>query len=245
MFQYAYGRRLMLQEKKYVVFDISFFTGNKSTTDTDRPFLLNKFNIDNSLLLKNRRNTFLKRIWMKIKVNNFYQSEKYFKDINGIIRKEFTLKNPLTLRAQEVSKEISNTKKSVSLHIRRGDYISDKKTNTYHGTCDTTYYKKAIDYIHQNLESPTFFIFSDDIRWVKENLKLENAVYVSNPKIKDYEELILMSMCSHNIIANSSFSWWGAWLNQNPNKIVIGPKQWLTHKTADELDILPAEWIQI
>jgi hypothetical protein len=162
-----------------------------------------------------------------------------------MVRKEFTLKEPLSAISQEYTNKILDTKNAVSIHIRRGDYVLNTSTNKHHGVCNLDYYEAAVEYIREKIESLTFFIFSDDIAWVKENLKLDNAVFVSSPEIKDYEELILMSKCKHNIIANSSFSWWGAWLNQNPDKIVIAPRQWTTKKTADELDILPKSWIQI
>ena len=250
MFQYAFGRKLIEIDEKDVVFDISFFEGNKNEKDTSRSFLLNKFNIDSSIKFGNNKRCFLKnnfeKMISKITGNHgYYQNERYFKDIENIIRKEFTLKNSLSESAEKIYSDIKNKPDSVSVHIRRGDYISDPSANANHGTCSVEYYENALSIIRKKVKSPTFFIFSDDISWVKENLKIENAIYVSNPEIKDYEELILMSKCKHNIIANSSFSWWGAWLNQNSNKIVIGPKQWLTHKTSNELDILPAEWIQI
>ena len=134
----------------------------------------------------------------------------------------------------------------MAIHVRRGDYINDKKTSLVHNVCDLNYYERAIDVIKAQVNNPTFFVFSDDIEWAGENLPVNpNARYVSNLEGEDYEELILMSMCEHNIIANSTFSWWGAWLNQNPNKIVIAPKQWLVNKTSAELDILPKDWLKI
>lgn len=248
MFQYSYGMRLMLIEKKDVIFDTSFYNYNE--IDTYRPFLLSKFNIDSSTKFKNIKENLLIKVFNKIKSKvtdnyGFYQSEKYFKEIEAVIRKEFKLKDPLGITSQEYTDKILGTKNSVSIHIRRGDYALDTKTNKHHGVCSLDYYQNAIKHINEKVESPTFFIFSDDIEWVKENLKINDAIYVSNPEIKDYEELILMSTCKHNVIANSSFSWWGAWLNQNPDKIVIAPKQWTANKTADELDILPKTWIQI
>lgn len=250
MFQYAYGRMLILIDKKDVTFDISFFESGKKNKDTYQSFILNEFNIDNSVKFKNVNENGLLKIFKKIisKITGaygFYQSEKYFKEIEYIIRREFTLKESLSVVAEEYSNKINDVQNSISIHIRRGDYISNKSTNFFHGTCNLDYYERAIDYIKEKVESPTFFIFSDDIEWVKKNLKIDNSICVSNPEIKDYEELILMSKCKHNIIANSTFSWWGAWLNQNPDKIVIGPKQWTVKKTSNELDILPKDWMQM
>jgi hypothetical protein len=248
MFQYAHGRNLIIANRESVIFDTSFFNFKK--TDIDRPFLLHNFNLDNSSKFERTENGFFNKCYMKIASiitgnYGFYQSEKYFKPIESIIRKEFTLKEPLSTTFIEYEGKILEAQNSVSLHVRRGDYVLDAKTNKYHGVCDLTYYQDAIKYINEKIESPSFFVFSDDIEWLKNNLKINDIIFVSNPEVKEYEDLILMSKCKNHIIANSTFSWWGAWLNQNPDKIVIAPKQWTTKKTSDELDILPKEWIQM
>jgi hypothetical protein len=247
LFQYAYGRNL-IEEGQEIIFDTSFFSSN--TQDTPRPFLLKKFNIPESIIFINQKEHVLKnilnKIYSKITGNyNFFQSELYFKNIEHIIRKEFTLKDPLSNDAQKFKDIILQTSNSVSIHIRRGDYISNISAHRHHGLCDINYYQRAITHITQKIQSPTFFIFSDDIEWAKENLNIDNAIYVSNPNLTECEELMLMSYCKHNIIANSTFSWWGAWLNQNHDKIVIAPKQWTTKKTSNQLNILPKSWIQI
>lgn len=247
LFQYAYGRNCIDQGEE-IAFDISFFGHNKK--DTFRPFLLNKFNISEDIVFVNQKQNALKKIiskfYSKITGNyKFYQSEKYFINIEKSLRKELTLKNPFSPIAQDFVNQITNYSNSVSIHIRRGDYITNSSVNKHHGTCGLDYYKNAILKIKEFIQSPIFFIFSDDIEWAKENLEIENAIYVSDPGISECEELVSMSYCKHNIIANSTFSWWGAWLNQNPDKVVIAPKQWTTSKTADELGILPKDWIQL
>lgn len=175
-------------------------------------------------------------------LQGYWQCEKYFKDIEDVIRKEFTLKEEFSIEDNEITKEIKNAN-AVSLHIRRGDYVAHATTSKFHGICSLEYYEDAIKYIVKKVENPTFYIFSDDIEWVKENLKMEHPVkYVSDGILKDYEELMLMSYCKHNIIANSSFSWWGAWLNSNPGKIVIAPKQWFVDTSVGTSDIIPETW---
>lgn len=249
MFQYAYGRQLQLKKHKKVVFDTSFFEEN--TKDTSRLFLLDKFNINLSDFRNIKRNKiqlFLNKYKDKIllrliKDYSFYQKEKYFIDIQKHILKEFTLKDELSQEAKTIRERIIQVSNSVSIHIRRGDYINNKKYNKHHGVCGIDYYKNAINYIKQRIQNPIFFIFSDDITWVRQNFLIENAIYVSNANIKDYEELYLMSLCKNNIIANSTFSWWGAYLNKNENKIVIAPIKWTTKKTSRELDILPSGWV--
>ncbi|MFH1677734.1 MAG: alpha-1,2-fucosyltransferase [Patescibacteria group bacterium] len=180
-----------------------------------------------------------------IYLDGYWQSEKYFKDIEDIIRKEFTLKNVFSEEAEKIAEEITAVN-SVSLHIRRGDYINNEKTQKYHGSCSLNYYYQAVKKISRKINNPVFFIFSDDIEWVKNNLKLKYPIkFVSGYNIKNYEELILMSKCKHNIIANSSFSWWGAWLNNNLNKIVVAPKKWFNDLSININNLIPESWTKI
>lgn len=254
MFQYAYGRSLELSGKK-ILFNTSFFNGARPKIDTPRNFKLNNFNIQTKAEFVNRQsqiidfiNKFLKKLHLKNEGFGYWQSEKYFQNFRLEIQKEFELKNPLTKESLDWQEKIKKTNNSVSIHIRRGDYIQDQKTKNFHGGCNLEYYQKALAEVIQrsrnnNLE---LFIFSDDITWAKENLQFPYPInFVSDKQIPDYEEMYLMSQCINNIIANSTFSWWAAWLNQNPNKIVIGPKQWFNSKTSNEIDILPKTWIQI
>ncbi len=174
-----------------------------------------------------------------------WQNEKYFKDITDIIRKDFTLKIKSDAY-KKMHRQILNTAGIVSLHIRRGDYISNEGTNKYHGICSIDYYKSAVSLITHSVQNPTFFIFSDDMEWVKENLKIEHPmIFVSGNSLTDSEELTLMSKCKHNIIANSSFSWWGAWLNNNPNKVVVAPKKWFLSLEREQDNPCPDSWIKI
>ncbi|MEI6304723.1 MAG: alpha-1,2-fucosyltransferase [Candidatus Taylorbacteria bacterium] len=220
--------------------------------DTRREFKLNHFNLETATRfsnfahpLKDHLNRFLVKLGIKEK--GYWQNEKYFKSIENNIKKEFTLINPLRSAAKKFAIEIGSLINSISIHIRRGDYVSDQKTNKYHGTCGPEYYSKAIKYITSKIGSNIHvFVFSDDIEWVKQNMPLKYPVtYVSSPEIPDYEELILMSQCKHNIIANSTFSWWGAWLNENPDKIVIAPKRWTLKGEKNFKDICPPSWTRI
>lgn len=180
-----------------------------------------------------------------IYLQGYWQTEKYFKDVEDVIRKEFTLKEKFSIEEKEITKEIKNSN-AVSLHIRRGDYVSSATTSKFHGICSLDYYEKAVRHIAEKTENPVFYIFSDDIAWVKENLKIDFPTkYVSDGILKDYEELTLMSYCKHNIIANSSFSWWGAWLNANPEKIVIAPKQWFADQSVNTSDVVPETWVKM
>ncbi len=169
----------------------------------------------------------------------FWQKEKYFKNIRGILLKEFTLKDPLPAERDELVKEIQ-TKNSVSIHIRRGDYILPKYQKIFY-QCTPEYFYSAIKYMQEKVENPHFFIFSNDIEWAK-NLDLPIETTFVDPALA-HHDLALISMCKHNIIANSSFSWWGAWLNQNPEKIVVAPKQWFIEESP--VDVVPENWIRI
>jgi len=176
--------------------------------------------------------------------DGYWQSEKYFIDIKNIITEELSLKKKYI---DEIEKNLINKIKnnnSVSIHIRRGDYVNDKTTNLHHGTCPLDYYHRAIKIILANNKKSIFFIFSDDIDWVKKNLKLLHPSFFISGN-KDYEDLFLMSLCKHNIIANSSFSWWAAWLNNNPNKTVAAPKKWFNNPHQNTKDLIPKPWIKI
>ncbi len=179
-------------------------------------------------------------------LEGYWQSEKYFKHIEGVLRREFTIKYKTDGKNRDMAALISSVP-SVSIHIRRGDYITDAKTNAVHGTCGLDYYHRAVDIVAKNIGNPHFFIFSDDPAWVKDNFTLKHPVtYVTqNLGRKDYEDLRLMSCCCHQIIANSSFSWWGAWLNGNQDKMVIAPKKWFNNPGLNTKDLVPGTWKRI
>lgn len=174
-------------------------------------------------------------------IKGYFQTEKYFEDIRPILLKQFVVKKQLASSTIEYLEQITIKKNTCAVHIRRGDYILDKKANQIHGICDLDYYKKAIKLMREKCGEVDFFVFSDDIPWVKKNLKIKNAVYVEHQVIP-HEDLHLMSLCKHNITANSSFSWWAAWLNQNQHKIVIAPKQWFVSK---ENEVACDNWIKL
>jgi len=175
----------------------------------------------------------------------YWQSEQYFIEFADKIREEFTFKLPFSDQNAEIAEQISQVN-AVSLHVRRGDYANSLKTTATHGLCSLDYYRAAIDYVSAHVNQPCFYIFSDDIAWVKSNLVLDKTtVFVSHNKDSEsYNDMRLMSLCKHNIIANSSFSWWGAWLNSDVEKIVIAPKQWFAIPTETS-DLIPNNWIRI
>ncbi|MEI6528802.1 MAG: alpha-1,2-fucosyltransferase [Candidatus Falkowbacteria bacterium] len=155
-------------------------------------------------------------------LDGYWQNERYFLEISDIIRQEFLLKNSLDGWASNWQKQI-NSVNSVAIHIRRGDYVNLGLSEI----CGLDYYERAIELIKSKIENPEFFIFSDDPKWASDNFSGDNIHIVSSIENKSAAiEMYLMSACAHQIIANSSFSWWGAWLNKNINKIVIAPSKW-------------------
>ena len=180
-------------------------------------------------------------------LNGYWQSEKYFNSFRDKLIASISLTVPLSQHAKAIDSAITSSK-SVAIHLRRGDFISLKSANHFHGFLEMDYYKQAIDLIKSKVNNPTFFIFSDDIEWCKKNFDINGSKEFIDGKalgISTHEELILMSHCKHNIIANSSFSWWGAWLNKNPNKYVIAPKNWFADNTINKADLIPLTWIKI
>lgn len=178
----------------------------------------------------------------------YWQSEKYFEPVKDAIREAFVFQAPLVGVAETLAKEIQNTN-SVALHVRRGDYVTAENTRKLMGDTNLNYYEKAVAYIAERVKDPHFFIVSNDPAWCKENIKISFPVtYLDDASAgpKNIYHLQLMSLCKHNIIANSTFSWWGAWLNRNPQKLVVAPAVWTAAgKPEDEHDITPADWKRI
>ncbi len=280
MFQYALARTIKYRTNKEVALDLSFYAkGGVVSGDTPRGFELDKFNIDKNIkfdytptpkktsilekikrrLLNESSYVFYKK-YLYLKDGSyligFWQSEKYFKDYENIIRKEFTLKDRIEDRgendlAKKFLKDIENSPISISVNVRRGDYVNNQKTRAYHGLVEKDYFFQGVRYVIDKLEADkekvNIFIFSDDTGWCKDNLnnlaELGKLIFVPQ-EISATDSLYLMSKCQNNIIVNSSFAWWGAWLNENPKKIVVAPKYWMRAKLNTK-DIVPETWIEL
>lgn len=178
-------------------------------------------------------------------LSGYWQSERYFKPFESVIRRDFTFREPLIGRNAEIASEITRAQ-SVSLHVRRGDYVSDSKTGHVMDVCSLEYYRKAISYIAERIERPVFYVFSDDMAWVRQNLSMSfPCIYVDHNRLAEsYRDMQLMSLCQYHVIANSSFSWWGAWLNSSSEKLVVAPRSWFRNGT-DDRDLIPNEWIRL
>ncbi len=179
-------------------------------------------------------------------IDGFFQSEKNFLSVAQKIQKEFTLQEHFIDKKVSHFISLMSQSESVSIHIRRGDFANDPDTNRYHGLCPISYYEQAVNFVSKKASNPHFYVFSDDIGWVKSNLKIPFAqTFISGNGLMSQQEIHLMSKCKHNIIANSTFSWWGAWLNRNPDKIVIAPKKWTDKIPDPHPNIIPDTWIRI
>lgn len=212
--------------------------------------------IKNKLLLKKKKYYYNEKPYDAIIFNpdmkcikegyyfGYWQSYKYFEDITDKLRNEFNFKILLDLKNLSLKSKIENSN-SISVHVRRGDYLKEKN-KIFQNICTKEYYENAINYIEQHVTNPYYFIFSNDIDWCKQNFRLKKVMYIDwNNGQDSYKDMQLMSYCKHNIIANSTFSWWGAWLNNNSDKIVCVPEKWFDLPGCETRDICPSEWVRI
>jgi hypothetical protein len=241
MFQYAYTKHLALKYNINFCFDLRFYDNYQGKIK--RSLLLNEFQNLKIVSLDKIPNQSVKILTDDFKYKEFeptellnyyldgyWQSERYFKESESIIKNDFLIDKPI-----DNSIISQNT---VSLHVRRTDYVT---SNDYHPVQSIDYYKRGLDLIG---DYDKVLIFSDDINWCKENLSFNNMTFIEGNS--EVEDLHLMSCCKHNIIANSTFSWWAAWLNRNVRKKVIAPKNWFGAQTnINTSDIIPKDWIKI
>ena len=178
-------------------------------------------------------------------LTGYWQNNDIIEEYKNLIYNDLILKHPLSANNQTYLKSI-NTTNSVAIHFRRGDYQSKPKSRDVHASCSNNYYYKGIEHLRNKINNLHYFIFSDDRTWVKNNLDFNaNTTFIDNNG-PSYEHLFLMSQCKHQITANSTFSWWAAWLNMNPEKIIITPQYWYNDKHLNETVIrIPNEWLKI
>ena len=271
LFQYAAGRALSLRLNVPYKIDISDFENYKLrnydlsnfnvqagvATGNDRPavaqgFLARLFISSSRRIRRYREKSFsfdagFERLPDNTYLDGYWQSEKYFKAYEEQLRDDFgIIKEPLENNRRLI--DSIRGVQAVSVHVRRGDYVTNNKTNAFHGTCTVEYYKNAVSYIRNRLDAEVVcYVFSDDIQWARENLQLgaETVFVDGNGDAFAYEDMRLMSACGHHVIANSTFSWWGAWLNPSPEKIVVAPAQWFSKQSVDTSDLIPERWVRL
>lgn len=273
MFQYALGRHLALKNQTELKLDIGGLARANAVGDIYRDFGLKDFAISATpatpaeikrlkypygffskglryicFKLSRDKNTLFRASALDAKaplyLDGYWQSPRYFEAIRDTLLSEYTLQVPLTGDAIIFKEQIA-TSTAVALHVRRGDYAKNPRVMHDFGLCSVQYFETAIRTIKDKVANPTFFVFSDDIEWVQNNLIIgDSVVYVAGEGLKDTVELSLMSQCNHIITSNSTFSWWAAWLNNHPDKIVITPTPWFDHQPYDSSLISPT-WIQL
>jgi hypothetical protein len=181
-------------------------------------------------------------------IDGYFQSERYFADAVDTIRAELSPAAPPDPENARWLAEIRAEPRAVSLHVRRGDYVRNARFAARHGTCTPDYYDRAVAAIAERMgEAPVIYAFSDDPAWVRDNLRLpcEMRIPAHNDASRNVEDLRLMSACRHHVIANSSFSWWGAWLNPDPGRIVAAPARWFADPAMSNPDIWPEGWLRV
>ncbi|MBP7211209.1 alpha-1,2-fucosyltransferase [bacterium] len=273
MFQWAFARMIHETTDMDVFLDMSFFSKPYARPYQLKIFNLEPLFLDDSFVefkldliwkLRNfvniapllgmkfyQEKTFefdksISKIEPNTYIEGFFQSDIYFKQFESQIRKDFMFVSPISKDNRELIAKMNN-QNSIAIHIRRGDYVSKARYKNKYAHCSPEYYVKAVDYIAQKYPNPRVYVFSDDLKWAAQNIDLPyTCEYVGHNIGKaSFEDMRLMSNCKHNVIANSTFSWWGAWLNENPEKIVVAPDKWFQDSSIIQTDIYPKNWVRL
>ena len=177
-------------------------------------------------------------------LEGYWQNERYFSDCRGIIREVFSRPTGFSSESQSLLDQVRSTL-SASVHIRRGDYANNPKTRAFHGLCSAEYYQRASEMLRERVGKCHFFVFSDEPEWAQQHFRVScPTTVVTRRALADAEDMYLMSQCQHHVIANSTFSWWGAWLSTHDSKCVIAPKKWFSSQNEDP-GLIPNGWIRV
>ena len=258
LFQYATGRALALKNNCSLFLDLSLL--NTPDVHTRRMYALGDFCIKATLIDQIHPDPLIKFIkessskFSELLANEkppfclegYWQCEKYFQNFKKNLHSEINFEKE-KVHSRFYQNAVSEIKKSesISIHVRRGDYFSHPTAAAFHGICPTSYYQHGVRMIENSRGNLKKFIFSDDPEWCLQNFSwLSNATVIDSNHTSPAEDLMLMRQCTHQIIANSSFSWWAAWLS-NEDGITVAPKKWALSDQFDYSDIVPARWICI
>jgi glycosyl transferase family 11 len=273
LFQFALGRSLAVRRDTDLSFDLRWF-GNELPGETPRMYALEPYELNASLDgashpssrpdPKTRIGRFLARrdpLLVKQRgqdydqsvldapdgslLDGYWQSEKYFLEIATRVREELTLPNsPDAVNADLLSR--IDSPRSVGVHIRRGDYVTNLHAQAFHGLPGVEWYRLAVDLIATQAGGIELFVFSDDPDWSEAELRPDHpTTYVRHNGPAAHEDLRLLSACSHHVLSNSSFSWWGAWLGEKPDQLAVAPSPWFRRAPAATRDVVPARWITL
>ncbi len=267
MFQYAFGRAQSMATSRRLRLDLSFFRSNKernyelgslqirakplgrvSQALVDR-FVAPRYERLKPLfplkeLLEASFDGTLPRSARPLYVRGYWQGEPFFRSAADEIRAEFVSRLRPSAKAQRLSSLI-DASRSASIHVRRGDHAANQIYQGIHGVLAPHYYQSAVQLVAQQVPHPTFFVFSDDLQWVRANLALPSGTVYADAGLSSVEDLLLMSRCQHHVIANSTFSWWAAWLNTSPIKIIVAPRRWYAVDGMEPPGLIPGTWIRL
>ena len=271
MFQYAAGRSLAIRLNTTLVLDLSWFEGQTRRKFALAPFCIDSVQslpypwlpaYGRALLSRLSRRWFARimdvPVWREphfhyssnfnsisapVFLEGYWQSESYFREVRPILLRDFTLKHPLPEACVNVLQEINGCD-AICVHVRRGDYLSNPKAAKIHGYCSENYYRNGVRELCHGLAKPCCFVFSDDADWVRQSLSFDCPMIVVdiNGPNEAHLDIVLMAACHYFLIANSSLSWWGAWLAPYSEKKIIAPKRWFLTSDKNTHDLLPESW---
>jgi hypothetical protein len=270
LFQFAAGTSLALRHRTDFVLDLGWFRYEGRDVTTRRSFSLPQLGINartvaftpsrlqrwdrgaRAMFFSKRRLKVIRQREGEFRADarvlgapddvlllGYWQSELYFADHGDALRA--TIRFPPATRKYERYDGVVEQSTAIAVHIRRADYVTDAQTNAVHGVLQPAYYRRALDYVASCVRDPTAVVFSDDPEWVRAEFACPFRLIVVDGG-DAVQDLRLMSRCSHHIIANSSFSWWGAWLGERPQSVVVAPEQWFMDETVDTRDVVPLRW---
>jgi hypothetical protein len=264
MFQYAAARATSLRTGAELKLDLTWFDDEGRHVSPRREYALGPFDLSLDIASPEELERTLRRRGFRrrprilvdpdlrfeprvltaddVRLIGYWQSERYFVDKSAEIRRDFQLPTPTSELASAITRA-----GSVSLHVRRGDYASDPKVESELGVLPAEYYEQAVAHLTETLAEPEFFVFSNDPDWCAANLRIDapHTFVRHEPGARAHDDLLLMSLCRHHVVANSSFSWWGAWLGETPSTIVIAPRRWFLTSRFDTGDLVPERWLRI
>lgn len=267
LFQYAAALAMAQSLNRELILDVSWYE-RQSQTGAKRQLELDKFfDLSKTRTLKLNRHPKIELVLRKarnyrviydtkldsrkfnsfstrrhVRMKGYWQSESYFTPVTDLLRFSYSNHLVMSTLANEIARQISSSP-SLGVHVRRGDYISNVKTRSFHGVCEREYFARATELVMTAKQIDKIYVFSDDIKWCKENLELNDRSVLIEHVVSDTEQLKLLSLCKHHVISNSSFSWWAAWFGFSQDQVVVYPGAWFSDGSS--LENMPVHWTSL